>query len=159
MNAARRRLLRHPWGWIATGLGSGFAPRAPGTFGTLAALLPWWFLLRELPLPAYAVVVALAFVLGCLASRWVLRATGLQDPGLVVWDEWVGVWIALAAAPAGWPWWLAAVALFRLFDIAKPWPVSWADRRLMGGFGVMADDALAGVYSLLVLQLVAALRS
>ena len=71
----------------------------------------------------------------------------------MVWDEYVGVWITLLAAPAGWPWMLAGLVLFRIFDIAKPWPVSWADRKLHGGFGAMLDDALAGLYALAVLQL------
>jgi len=70
----------------------------------------------------------------------------------VVIDEFVGLWLALAAAPAGWLWALAGFALFRFFDIAKPWPASWADRKLKGGFGAMVDDAFAGLYALLALQ-------
>lgn len=149
---ARRRLMKHPLGWIAAGFGAGFSPRAPGTVGTLVALLPWWLWLREQPPALYAAVVALAFAIGCWAAHWVIRETKVEDPGLVVWDEFVGVWIALFLAPAGWPWLLAGFALFRLFDITKPWPVGWADRRLHGGFGAMLDDALAGFWALGVLQ-------
>lgn len=148
----RRRLMKHPLGWIATGFGSGFSPVAPGTAGSLAALLPWWLLLRELPLPLYLGVLAAAFVLGVWASAWTIRRTGIQDPSLVVWDEYVGMWIALAAAPAGWAWVLGAFVAFRVFDILKPWPVSWADRALDGGFGAMLDDVLAGLYALGALQ-------
>lgn len=148
----RRRLMKHPLGWIAAGFGAGFSPVAPGTVGSLAALLPWWFLLRDLPLPLYLGVLATAFALGVWASAWTIRRIGIQDPGLVVWDEYVGMWIALAAAPAGWDWMLAGFALFRGFDILKPWPVSWADRELDGGVGAMLDDALAGLYALGVLQ-------
>jgi phosphatidylglycerophosphatase A len=155
MNAARphlRALLRHPAGWIASGFGVGFAPVAAGTCGSLAALLPW-LALRQLTLPYYLLVVLATFALGVWAARWVIGTIRVQDPSVVVWDEFVGMWIALAAAPAGWPWVLAAFALFRLFDIWKPWPVSWADGHVEGGLGAMLDDALAGLYALLVLQL------
>lgn len=144
-------MLRHPAGWIASGFGVGFVPWAPGTFGTLLALLPW-LALRELALPWYALAVLLAFGIGVLASEWTIRAIRVQDPSVVVWDEFVGVWITLAAAPPGWPWMLAGFALFRLFDIWKPWPVSWVDREIGGGFGAMLDDALAGVLGLGALQ-------
>lgn len=152
----RRRLMKHPLGWIASGFGSGFSPKAPGTVGSVVALLPWWFFMKDLPLPAYLAVIVAGFILGWWAAHWVIRDTCIEDPGLVVWDEYVGVWITLLAAPPGWQWMLAGLLLFRAFDIAKPWPVSWADRRLHGGFGAMLDDALAGLYALAVLQLLAA---
>lgn len=149
----RAGLLRHPLGWIATGFGSGFSPKAPGTVGTLVALLPWWFLMRELSPQVYLAVLVVAFALGVWASDWAIRRTGIQDPGFVVWDEFVGLWIALWLLPSGWAWIVAGFVLFRAFDIGKPWLVGWADRRLHGGFGAMFDDALAGVYALVVLQL------
>ena len=148
----RRRLMKHPLGWVAAGFGAGFSPKAPGTVGSLAALLPWWFFLQHLSLPVYLGVLAAGFAIGCWASHWAIRETKIEDPSLVVWDEYVGMWIALLAAPAGWPWMVAAFVLFRIFDIAKPWPVSWADEKLHGGFGAMLDDAIAGVYALLALQ-------
>ncbi len=149
-----RALLRQPAGWIASGFGTGFAPYASGTVGTLAALLPWlaW---RQLPLWQYAVVVVVAFALGVWAAQRVIDTIEIQDPSVVVWDEFVGLWIALAAAPAGWMWMLGGFALFRFFDIVKPWPVSWADNQVEGGFGAMLDDALAGLYALIALQLTA----
>jgi len=153
----RAGLLRHPLGWIATGFGSGLSPKAPGTVGTLVALLPWWFLMRDLSPLAYLAVVVLAFALGVWASNWVIRRIGIEDPGVVVWDEFVGLWITLWLLPDGWPWIVAGVVLFRAFDIGKPWLVGWADRRLHGGFGAMFDDALAGVYALVVLQLMVVL--
>jgi len=146
-----KQLLRHPAGWIASGFGSGFSPFAPGTVGSAAALLPWLWL-RVLPLPYYALAIVLAFAIGVWASAWVVRRSGVQDPQVVVWDEFVGVWIALLAAPAGWAWTLAGFALFRLFDIWKPWPVGWADERIHGGLGVMLDDVVAGIYALLVMR-------
>jgi phosphatidylglycerophosphatase A len=145
------QVLRHPAGWIASGAGAGFAPYASGTVGTLVALLPW-LALRELPPGFYALAVVAAFALGVWASNWVIRTIQVEDPSVVVWDEFVGVWIALFAAPAGWAWLLAGFALFRLFDILKPWPVRWADDHVDGGFGAMLDDALAGLYALLCLQ-------
>ncbi len=149
-----KHLLRHPAGWIASGFGSGFSPFAPGTVGSAAALLPWLWL-RSFALPFYGFAIVLAFAIGVWASAWVVRRSGVQDPQVVVWDEFVGVWIALAAAPSGWIWMLGGFALFRLFDIWKPWPVSWADEKLHGGLGVMLDDVIAGIYALIVLQLAA----
>lgn len=153
----RQRLMSHPAGWIATALGAGLSPRAPGTAGSLVALLPWWFLLRGLPLGWYVVVLVAGFALGVWACAVSDRRVGMHDQGALVWDEVIGMWITLLAAPAAWWWMLAGFALFRLFDIWKPWPVSWADRRVHGGLGVMLDDVLAGLYALVVLQIVAAL--
>ena len=86
------------------------------------------------------------------------RALGrIEDPSLVVWDEFVGMWLALWLLPREWPWVLAAFVVFRLFDIWKPWPVRWADRSLKGGFGTMVDDALAGLMAFGVLQVALAL--
>jgi len=149
----RRELLRHPAGWIASGFGSGLAPFAPGTAGTLAALLPW-LLLRELSLPYYAAAVLVAFVVGIWACGWVVEKFHVEDPGFAVWDEFIGLWLALAPLlwrPRGWLWICAGFILFRLFDICKPWPVSWADRNVGGGLGVMLDDAFAGAYAAAVL--------
>lgn len=147
----RRRLTSSLAGWIACGFGSGLAPKAQGTFGSLAALLPW-LLLRHLPLPLYIGIVVLAFALGVWACDVAGRALGVDDHRSLVWDEFVGQWIALVPALFA-PWWavLAGFALFRLFDVAKPWPIGWLDRRWKGGLGVMADDAVAGLFAALVL--------
>lgn len=153
----RRRLLSHPAGWIATALGAGLSPRAPGTAGSLAALLPWWFLLRGLPLGWYLAVLAAGFLLGVWACEVSDRRLGMHDQGALVWDEVIGMWITLVAAPAPWWWMVVGFALFRLFDIWKPWPVGWADRHVHGGLGVMLDDVIAGICALIVLQVVAAL--
>lgn len=157
-NCDQRALLRHPAGWIACGFGAGLSPVAPGTVGSLAALLPW-LLLRQLPLPFYALAIALAFTLGVWVCNWGVNALRVQDPATVVWDEFVGQWIALA--PLMWVpnegawvlagWIFSGFILFRVFDIGKPWPVSWADRQIEGGLGVMVDDVLAGLYAASVL--------
>ena len=151
----QRELLRHPAGWRATGFGVGLSPVAPGTLGSVAALLPWLGL-RELPLAGYMLAIALAFAVGVRACGWVVQTLRIGDPGCAVWDEFVGQWIALVPLfwhPAGWPWVGAGFILFRLFDIGKPWPVSWADRNVGGGHGVMLDDVFAGAYAALVLLL------
>lgn len=156
----RRTLLSHPAGWIATALGAGLSPKAPGTAGSLVALLPWWFLLRGLPVGWYLAVLAAGFVLGVWACSVCDRRLGMHDQGALVWDEVIGMWITLIAAPTPWWWMWVGFALFRLFDIWKPWPVRLADRRVRGGLGVMLDDVVAGVYALIVLQVIAfALRS
>jgi phosphatidylglycerophosphatase A len=153
----RRTLLSHPAGWIATALGAGLSPKAPGTAGSLVALLPWWLLLRGLPVGWYLVVLATGFVLGVWACGVSDRRLGMHDQGALVWDEVIGVWITLLAAPAAWWWMVVGFILFRLFDIWKPWPVRWADRRIGGGLGVMLDDVLAAGYALVVMQAAALL--
>lgn len=155
----RRALLTHADGWIATGSGAGLFPRAPGTAGSLVALIPWWFALRQLPPAWYVVVLTLAFALGVWACGLAGKRLGVDDHRALVWDECVGQWIALCAAPLGWPWMVAGFLLFRLFDIWKPWPIRIADRRVHGGFGVMLDDVLAGIYALIVMQIAAWLLS
>ena len=160
--AQRRSLLSHPAGWIATALGAGLSPKAPGTAGSLVALLPWWFLLRGLPLGRYVVVLAAGFLLGVWACEVSDRRLGVHDQGALVWDEVIGMWITLFAAPGSSLPWTAAFmaagfALFRLFDIWKPWPVRWADRHVHGGLGVMLDDVVAGICALITLRIVAAL--
>ena len=149
----RRAVLSHPAGWIASGFGSGFSPFASGTVGSAVALIPW-LALRELDLVFYVLALAAAFALGVWASDVVIRRLGIEDPSVVVWDEFVGQWIALlplVIAPRGWLWIVAAFVLFRIFDVWKPWPASWADRHVKGGFGAMLDDVFAGAYAALVL--------
>lgn len=139
--------------WLATGLGSGLARKAPGTFGSAAAVLPW-LLIRDLPAAGYLAVVALTFAVGVWAAQRVIDQIATEDPGLVVIDEWVGLWLTLFVLPAGWIWVLGGFLAFRAFDILKPWPIGWADRKLKGGMGTMVDDALAGVMAFLLMQLI-----
>ena len=151
----RRILFGHPAGWIALGFGSGLSPVAPGTAGSLAALIPW-LLVREMNPIAYAVFLVVTFAVGIWACNWVVRETKVDDPSFVVWDEFVGQWIAMlplvVVARSAW-WMIAGFILFRIFDIWKPWPVSLADRDVDGGLGVMVDDVVAGAYAAIVLGL------
>lgn len=155
----RRALLATPAGWLACGFGSGLAPIAQGTFGSLAAFIPW-LALRQLPLSAYLAVLAIGFAVGVWACNIAGRALGIDDHRSLVWDEFIGQWIALLPLslaallpPTGLTWWMpvTAFALFRLFDVWKPWPIRWLDRRVKGGFGVMIDDVIAGVSAGVVL--------
>ncbi len=145
--------MRDPRGWVATGFGSGLAPIAPGTFGTLAALPVCWALGRHLPLWGYFLATLALFFLGWWAASWVVRSFKIQDPGAIVIDEWVGMaltWLPVAYWPGEQHLWYALAAAFLSFratDILKPWPASWADSKLHGGFGAMLDDVFAGCWS------------
>jgi phosphatidylglycerophosphatase A len=120
--------------------------------GSAAALPLWWFLLAPMPPLIYALVLAGVLLLGTAAAAAATRQTSVADDQAIVIDEVVGIWITLALAPRS-LWIMAAgFVLFRVLDIAKPWPVSWADRRVPGVWGVMLDDVIAGVIALLVLQ-------
>ena len=143
-------VLRNPRHWLAFGLGSGLARYAPGTFGTLVAI-PLYLLLAHLPPVPYAVVVIAAFAVGVWLCDSVSRDLGVHDHGGIVWDEFVGYWITMFLAPLQWEWVLAGFALFRLFDIWKPWPIRWCDDNVRGGFGIMFDDVLAGIAAWAVL--------
>ncbi len=137
---------------LALGLGSGLSPRAPGTVGTLAAV-PCYVLLARLPTAAYLLTVVIAFALGVWLCGQANRWLGGHDHAAIVWDEWVGLWVTLIAVPSGGLWLVIGFVLFRLFDIAKPWPVNLADRRVAGGVGIMLDDLLAALYAWALLQL------
>ena len=143
---------RNPWHLLAFGLGSGGAPIAPGTAGTLAAV-PLYLLLAPLGSTVYLLVLLVMFVFGIWLCDKVSRDLGVHDHGGIVWDEWVGFLITMLWAPSGWLWVLVGFLLFRLFDIWKPWPIGYLDRHLSGGLGIMLDDVLAGVYSLVLLQI------
>ncbi len=148
----------NPLHLLAFGLGSGAAPKAPGTAGTVVAI-PFYLLLRTLDPPVYLLVTAALFLFGVWLCQRVSDDLGVHDHSGIVWDEWVGLFVTLWLAPPGWGWLLAGFLLFRLFDIWKPWPIGWLDRRVSGGLGIMLDDLLAGLYGFALLQLGAYLYS
>ena len=116
--------------------------------GTIAAIPPW-LLLSELELLPYIAVLIAGFLIGIYLCDFSSKALGVHDHGGIVWDEFIGFWITMIAVPAvNWQWVLAGFVLFRFFDIVKPWPVKLADKRIGGGFGIMIDDVLAGIYAL-----------
>ena len=136
---------------LAFGFGSGAAPKAPGTWGTLAAVLIYWPLSQLSP-EHYLLMLLVTSVMGIYICGQTARDLGVHDHGSIVWDEFVGFWITMFAAPVGWVWVAVGFVLFRFFDIIKPWPISWIDKKITGGFGIMLDDVIAGVMAAVVLQ-------
>jgi phosphatidylglycerophosphatase A len=140
--------------FLATGGGSGDLPKAPGTWGSLAAL-PCAVLLVMLGGQwLLALAVLLAFVVGVWASGKYAEAIGLGDPGSVVIDEFAGQWLAILPLALDWRYYIVAFILFRLFDITKPWPCRAAER-FPGGVGIMLDDIVAGLYAGILTWLIA----
>ena len=138
---------------LATGLYSGKIPFAPGTWGSAFALIPWYFC-RGLSLVNYLIVIAVIFVVGFLTSGSAEKILDRPDPGCIVIDEILGMFITLTLAPNHPVAWLLGFMLFRIFDVLKPFPVSWFDTHLHGGIGIMMDDVMAGIYALICLQLI-----
>jgi phosphatidylglycerophosphatase A len=145
-------LLKRPACFLAYGFGSGLAPKAPGTFGTLAAI-PIYLLMQDLALWLYLTITLTAFVAGIWICQQAVNWIKQDDPSAVVWDEIVGYMVTMIAAPNGWQWVLIGFVLFRFFDILKPWPISWFDKNLHGGLGIMVDDVVAGVFALITLTM------
>jgi phosphatidylglycerophosphatase A len=119
--------------------------------GTIVGI-PIYLLMRPLPLAGYLALVIVLALIGVWACGRAAEDLGAEDPRPVVWDEIVGILVTLTAAPAGWPWLVVGFALFRVFDILKPWPIRAVERRLGGGWGIMLDDVVAGVLAAAVLQ-------
>ena len=145
-------MLRNPLHFLSLGFGSGLAPVAPGTCGTLVAI-PLYLLLAQLALPYYLACLVIAFCIGVYLCHYTSAALGVHDHSGIVWDEFVGFWITMIAVPVTWQWILVGFVLFRVFDIVKPWPVKIADAKMKGGFGIMFDDLLAALYAVIVLQI------
>ena len=145
------KLLCNPLHLLSLGFGSGLSPFAPGTCGTLVAI-PFYLLIAQLDLPYYLAFILLAFAIGVYLCKYTSAALGVHDHSGIVWDEFVGFWITMIAVPVNWQWIVAGFVLFRVFDIVKPWPVKVVDKRMTGGFGIMFDDVLAGLYALGCLQ-------
>lgn len=138
---------------LSTWFGAGLSPKAPGTVGSVASLVLWApLVLLDTAWWLRLVVAVVVFAVGVVASQAMVEARG-EDPQLVVIDEVAGMGVTLLFAGAGWLPLLLGFVCFRVFDIWKPWPVRVADDKVGGGFGVMLDDVLAGVYALIVLTL------
>lgn len=147
------QLLRNPHLLMAFGFGSGLARKAPGTFGTLAAI-PFFLVIQSLSWPLYLSWLVVTFALGVWWCDRASKTLGVHDHGGIVWDEFVGYWITMFMAPAGWLWIAIGFLLFRFFDILKPWPIRVLDARVKGGFGIMIDDVLAGIFAAISLQII-----
>lgn len=142
--------LRNPAHLAAFGFGSGAVPRAPGTWGSLAAI-PLWYPIAQLSEPVYWSIVLAAFLLGVWLCGYTSRSLKVHDHGGIVWDEFVGMWMVLGFFPETWYGVLLCFVAFRLFDVWKPWPISWVDERAPGGLGIMIDDVLAALMALAVI--------
>lgn len=153
-NLTFKEVLTNSSHFFAFGFGSGLAPKAPGTFGTLVAVPVYW-LLQDLSWQIYLSWLIVTFALGVYWCDKSSKQLGVHDHGGIVWDEFVGYWITMFLAPKSWLFMLVGFVLFRLFDIVKPWPIGWLDRKVHGGFGIMIDDVLAGFYACIVLQVFA----
>ena len=140
--------------FFAFGFGSGKAPVAPGTFGTLVGI-PAYLLIQPFATYIYVAIVAGMFGVGVWLCHVTERDLGVHDHPGIVWDEIVGYLITMFLAPAGWAWMALGFVLFRLFDIWKPFPIRQIERRIQGGFGNMLDDALAAICAWAVLQMLA----
>ena len=143
--------LKNPIHFLALGFGSGLAPKAPGTFGTLAAL-PLYFLMMNLSLPVFVAITLIITIVGFWICDIAAKDMQVHDHGAIVWDEVAGMLITMIAAPVGLLPLVVGFALFRFFDIFKPWPIKLLDRHVKGGFGIMIDDVLAGVFAAICLQ-------
>ncbi|MDY6322256.1 MAG: phosphatidylglycerophosphatase A [Succinivibrio sp.] len=144
----KRLSLADPLQLLAVGFGSGLLPKMPGTYGSLAAL-PLCAALLYLPLYVTLPFIALFLVLGFIAADRAEKALGMHDNSAIVVDEFAGMFISCLLYPPQWWWCLPAFVLFRIFDILKPFPIGFIDRRLGGGLGVMADDVVAGIYAMI----------
>lgn len=145
---------RDPVHWLAFGFGTGAFPKAPGTVGTLAAI-PIYLLISDLE-PVWYLLLLIGFTLiGIYLCGKTSDDIGVKDHSGIVWDEITGYLLTMFMAPQGWLWIVLGFVYFRVFDIFKPWPISWLDRRVEGGLGIMLDDLLAGIFALLALRLTA----
>ncbi|MBF8999376.1 MULTISPECIES: phosphatidylglycerophosphatase A [Vibrio] len=156
LDPKERLSLSNPWHLLATGFGSGLSPVVPGTMGTLASV-PFFLLLGQLPLWLYIIVVIIASIIGIKICQITSDDMQVHDHGSIVWDEFAGFWLTMLVVPIygisalDWHWIVSGFVLFRFFDMLKPWPICWFDKRVHGGLGIMIDDLVAGVISAICL--------
>ncbi len=139
--------------FLATGFGVGYSPIAPGTLGTLVAI-PIYYFLSEIPPPLYEITLVGFFFLSVWISENAERFFGKKDDQRIVIDEIIGFLVAMLWVPKTVPFIIIGFFLFRFFDILKPFPIRHLEKRLKGGYGVVLDDVLAGVYANIVLQVI-----
>lgn len=139
--------LKDPVHFLAFGFGSGLAPKAPGTFGTVAAI-PIFVLLIQFPFSVYLAFLAISLVTGIWICGESARRIGVHDHSGIVWDEIAGFLLTMAPFVPSVASVVAGFLAFRLFDIVKPWPISSLDRRVKGGLGIMLDDVVAALFAM-----------
>jgi len=143
--------LQSPLHLMAVGFGSGLARKAPGTWGTLAAV-PFYYFLSFLSIKTYVIFLIVSSIFGIFICHVTQKQMVGDDPSAIVWDEFVGYWITMLAVPLSLQWTIVGFILFRFFDILKPYPICWLDKNVKGGLGIMVDDIVAGIFSAIVLQ-------
>lgn len=151
------RFLCHPVHFLALGLGSGMPRFMPGTWGTLAAAVIFvlaYVAFGPLDWPIYLGFCMFSALVGIYLCGKTADDLGVHDHSGIVWDEFVGFWLTMFLVPVTWYWLLIAFVLFRIFDILKPWPIGWADKKVQGGAGIMLDDLIAALYAWVCVQLV-----
>ena len=148
-----RQLLHNPAQLTAFGFGAGLSPKAPGTMGTLVAI-PIYLVVQDLSRPLWLSLMAVMILAGIWICERTARELGMPDHPGIVWDEIVGFLITMSAVAFSWINLLLGFLLFRLFDIVKPWPISYLDRHVKGGLGIMLDDIAAGVCAGAILYLI-----
>ena len=146
-------IFKNPVHFLAFGFGAGLSPKAPGTMGTLVAVPLYLVLIHGLNVYAYLGVIIAAFILGIYLCGRTAGDLGVHDHGGIVWDEFVGFWITMIMVPPTWYWIIVGFVLFRLFDILQPFPIGLLDKKVQGGFGIMLDDVIAGLYAGVLLQI------
>lgn len=145
-------IWKYPIHFLAYGLGTGLMPVAPGTFGSLIGVVLFRFMSLMKPLP-YAAVVIVMFVAGIFICGQTARDVSAIDPGFIVYDEVVGFLVAMYLMPATFRWLAAGFVIYRIFDIWKPFPIHYVESHLGLGSGIMTDDVIAGLYTLVILHL------
>lgn len=149
-----KTLYQDPILLLGMGFGSGLAPKAPGTWGSLLGIL------LIVPLVLSSLEIAwIVFLLATLVGSYICAVSahrlGVHDHSGIVWDEFVGVWLVILCLPQqSWMYWVSAFVLFRIFDIFKPWPIGWVDKQVSGGKGIMLDDIIAALYSIIIIWVV-----
>jgi phosphatidylglycerophosphatase A len=146
------KLLLNPAHCLSLGFGSGLSPKMPGTMGTVIGVAIY-LLMPTLDWKIYLGIVLASFLIGVFLCGYTAKALNVHDHPGIVWDEIVGYFITMFMVPKQWMWVLLGFVLFRIFDILKPWPISIADKRLKGGFGIMLDDVIAGLFALFIIQI------
>lgn len=147
-----KKVWRNPFYFIAFGFGAGTIPYAPGTFGTLMAI-PFFILLNTFTLPIYVTLVGAIVIFSIILSDQISKKLQIHDhPGMCL-DEFCGFFITMTNAPMSWAWILFGFILFRFFDIVKPWPIRFLDENIGGGLGMILDDIVAGLFSMIIIQI------
>ena len=146
------KMLLNPVHFFALGFGSGLTPKLPGTAGTLVGVL-LFILIPDMSWIAYLVIVVCGFLFGIFCCGYTARILNVHDHNSIVWDEIIGYMITMFMVPKEWIWILTGFILFRIFDVLKPWPISFIDRRIESGLGIMLDDVIAASFSLAIIQI------